>query len=155
VLLLGPRLETRLSALEPPNLLVGVERDASSEGVVGAAAAWARALHPSTRVVEVELPSAGPVLFGCTDEASGRVARMVDRLRELGIDADGCVVQGTDPAATLVDEAKILPATMLVVGTHGRTGVGGLALGSVAMKVVHASPCPVLVVPSSGRDLDA
>jgi nucleotide-binding universal stress UspA family protein len=147
LLLVGPHLETRLSALEPPNLLVGVERDDLSEAVVDVAATWAKALRLSTRVVEVAMPSAGPVLLRTTDEASAHVDRLVDRLRALGVDANACVVHGTDPAENLVDEATRWPATMAVVGTRGRTGVGRFALGSVAMKFVRTSPCPVLVVP--------
>jgi nucleotide-binding universal stress UspA family protein len=34
---------------------------------------------------------------------------------------------------------------MVAIATHGRTGVARVVLGSVAMKIVHASPCPVLV----------
>jgi nucleotide-binding universal stress UspA family protein len=37
---------------------------------------------------------------------------------------------------------------LIAMATHGRTGLGRVALGSVAMQVVHRSPCPVLVVPS-------
>lgn len=37
---------------------------------------------------------------------------------------------------------------MVVMGTHGRTGIAHLLLGSVAEKVVRAAPCPVVTVPS-------
>ena len=50
----------------------------------------------------------------------------------------------TRPRA-LVEFAKHLPAAMLAMSTHARTGWDRTALGSVAMKVVHDSPCPVLV----------
>jgi nucleotide-binding universal stress UspA family protein len=51
------------------------------------------------------------------------------------------------PAAPVIlHEASILPAQLLVVGTHGRTGLERLALGNVAEAVVCRSPCSILVV---------
>jgi nucleotide-binding universal stress UspA family protein len=48
------------------------------------------------------------------------------------------------PSATLVEVAE--GADMIVVGSHGRTGLSRLMLGSVAMAVVNHAPCPVVVV---------
>ena len=42
--------------------------------------------------------------------------------------------------------ARELPADMIVLGTHGRSGLGRLLMGSVAEQVVRKAPCPVLVV---------
>jgi nucleotide-binding universal stress UspA family protein len=51
------------------------------------------------------------------------------------------------PAETAILEAtKSLPADLVVVGTHGRTGLGRLALGSVAEAVVREAGCSTLVV---------
>jgi nucleotide-binding universal stress UspA family protein len=41
-----------------------------------------------------------------------------------------------------------LPASFVVVGTNARQGLARAVLGSVAMRVVHGAPCPVLVVRS-------
>ena len=49
-------------------------------------------------------------------------------------------------AETIVDYAKDLHADVIVVGTHGRSGVSRLLMGSVAEHVVRSAPCPVLVV---------
>ncbi|HLM63699.1 MAG TPA: universal stress protein [Acidimicrobiales bacterium] len=48
------------------------------------------------------------------------------------------------PAITLVEVAE--DADLLVVGSHGRTGLSRLVLGSVANGVVQHAPCPVVVV---------
>jgi nucleotide-binding universal stress UspA family protein len=48
------------------------------------------------------------------------------------------------PSTTLVEVAE--GADMVVVGSHGRTGLSRLMLGSVAMAVVNHAPCPVVVV---------
>jgi universal stress protein A len=51
------------------------------------------------------------------------------------------------PAApAILSAASELPAQLLVVGTHGRTGLRRIALGSVAEAVVRAAPCSVLTV---------
>jgi nucleotide-binding universal stress UspA family protein len=59
------------------------------------------------------------------------------------------------PAKEIVALASEATADMLVVGTHGRSGVGRWLLGSVAEKVVRYAPCPVLVArphPEHGRE---
>lgn len=58
-------------------------------------------------------------------------------------------VAGTagDPAQEILRYASRQPVDLIVVGTHGRTGVSRLLLGSVAERVVRGAGCPVLVVP--------
>jgi nucleotide-binding universal stress UspA family protein len=56
-----------------------------------------------------------------------------------------------DPAGMLVEKVKQGPHDLIVVGTHGRTGLVHLLLGSVAEKLVRLSPVPVLTVPPRGR----
>jgi nucleotide-binding universal stress UspA family protein len=65
-----------------------------------------------------------------------------------GVDAalatEECVKEG-DAAASIVQAAKETGCDMIVMGTHGRTGLGRLALGSVADQVVRKVVCPVLL----------
>jgi nucleotide-binding universal stress UspA family protein len=49
-------------------------------------------------------------------------------------------------AVAIVEEAKRLPADLIVIGTRGLTGLKHMALGSVAERVVREAPCPVLTV---------
>jgi nucleotide-binding universal stress UspA family protein len=49
-------------------------------------------------------------------------------------------------AAAIVDRAKDIQADMIVIGTHGRSGLPHMLLGSVAEKVVRAASCPVLTI---------
>lgn len=46
----------------------------------------------------------------------------------------------------IVEAAKALSADLIVIGTHGRTGLAHFFLGSVAEKIVRTAPCPVLTV---------
>jgi nucleotide-binding universal stress UspA family protein len=52
------------------------------------------------------------------------------------------------PGDEILKAARAWPADIVVIGSHGRSGVGRLLLGSVAEGVVRHSPCPVLVVRS-------
>jgi nucleotide-binding universal stress UspA family protein len=56
------------------------------------------------------------------------------------------LMQTGTPYQTIVDAAKSLKAHLIVMSTHGRTGVSHLLLGSVAERVVRTSPCPVLTI---------
>ncbi len=51
------------------------------------------------------------------------------------------------PFAEIVQYAKANNIDMIVLGTHGRTGISHLLIGSVAEKVVRKARCPVLTVP--------
>jgi len=49
-----------------------------------------------------------------------------------------------DTAKVILDVALEIGAGLIVMGTHGRTGLGRLLLGSVAEQVLRKAPCPVL-----------
>lgn len=66
-------------------------------------------------------------------------------LESVGEKATPEVVEG-DAASSIVARAEALGAQLVVVATHGRTGLARVALGSVAEKVVRHAPCSVLVV---------
>jgi nucleotide-binding universal stress UspA family protein len=56
-------------------------------------------------------------------------------------------------AATAICESAVTtPCDLIVMGTHGRTGIAHLFLGSVAERVVRTSPCPVLTIRGETRD---
>ncbi len=68
---------------------------------------------------------------------------------ETGVDASLYVVKGTTShvAEQLAQIAEDLDADVIVVGTHGRTPLGGLVLGSVTQRLLHATSRPVLALP--------
>jgi len=71
--------------------------------------------------------------------------RGVEVLRAAGFDATARVGHG-DPRESIVDVARAEHADLVVVGSHGRTGLAKLVLGSTATHVVTHAPCDVLVV---------
>lgn len=54
--------------------------------------------------------------------------------------------QGEDAALEIVRVAREINADLIVMGTHGRTGLRRLLMGSVAEQVVRKGPCPVLTM---------
>ncbi|WP_028812505.1 universal stress protein [Streptomyces flavidovirens] len=56
-------------------------------------------------------------------------------------------IEGGRPAAVLTNAAR--KAALLVVGSHGRTGLKRLMLGSVSAQVLHSAACPVAVLPTN------
>lgn len=71
-----------------------------------------------------------------------------DQLRKVGGAAGAdLVVVRYSPLSAITDEATQTPTSLVVVGTHGRSGLARLALGSVAETVMRDAPCSVLVVP--------
>jgi len=60
------------------------------------------------------------------------------------------VVEG-DPAGAIVDLAREAGADVIVIGSHGRTGLGRLLMGSVAEHVVRKASCPVLTVKTPAK----
>jgi universal stress protein A len=51
-----------------------------------------------------------------------------------------------DPATTICEVAKTHPCELMVMSTHGRTGLAHVFIGSVAERVVRYAPCAVLIV---------
>ena len=84
------------------------------------------------------------------------VEKMVERAREYvedvkkkagdsGVKAEALVREG-DTYKVIIDLAKKLACEVIVMGSHGRTGVKRLLMGSVTEKVIGYSACPVLVI---------
>jgi universal stress protein A len=71
-------------------------------------------------------------------------------LAELALPSDVKVTHrllSGDPSATILAELKTGAFDVIVLGTHGRTGLAHMLLGSTAEKLVRLSPIPVLTVP--------
>jgi nucleotide-binding universal stress UspA family protein len=73
------------------------------------------------------------------------LAHLVEHEVHGSVPADTTVRAGT-PAIEIVELAKSLPADLIVISTHGHSGLKHVFLGSVTEQVVRHAPCPVLVV---------
>lgn len=79
------------------------------------------------------------------EEGRLQLAAAEERLRAAGASFVSHIHVG-QPAEVIVREAASLACELIVMGTHGRGGMAGLVMGSVASRVVHLATCPVLLV---------
>ena len=79
------------------------------------------------------------------DDANKVAATAADTIRNAGMPVETAVREG-DPRSEIVAEAEDWGADLVVVGSHGRTGIKRLLLGSVAEYVVRHAPCSVELV---------
>ena len=82
-----------------------------------------------------------------TESAHKAMGGLLERARAAGVKAKSIVVMGT-PADAIVRTARTRRAELIVMGTHGRSGLSRVLLGSVASRVIATAPCPVLTVRS-------
>jgi nucleotide-binding universal stress UspA family protein len=77
--------------------------------------------------------------------AETQMAEHKKQLAAHGFLIETLVITGR-PASAIVEEASAGRFDLIVMGTHGRTGLTHALLGSVAERVVQKAPCPVLTV---------
>jgi len=78
-------------------------------------------------------------------EAEQSLGRYAQDLKGRGVEVETLVREGY-PASVIVDEAAGQSADLIVIGTHGHSGLKHMLLGSIAERVVQKAPCPVLTV---------
>jgi nucleotide-binding universal stress UspA family protein len=86
------------------------------------------------------------------DYVEGVVNAEVEKIRAAGVDAEGLVVDAVSVEDTILDVAESRGASLIVMGTHGRTGLARAVIGSVADRVLRRSPVPVVLVPLKAED---
>ena len=89
-----------------------------------------------------------PILEVVSQHATGDLERMLLELQDEGLSAEFAAHRGS-PERAIVAAAAEKGADLIVMGTHGRTGLAHVLLGSVAERVVRTAPCPVITVKPS------
>lgn len=85
-------------------------------------------------------------------QASEKIKEIAEK-HFAGFPVEILVIKPIKPVyAEIIEFAKNNNVDLIVISTHGRTGVKHLLLGSVAEQVVRQSPCPVTVVPIKSSD---
>ena len=138
------------------SLCVAVDLSEPSREALDQAADLARAVGADLTVAHVVAPP--PPVATDLLVAPGGVAAEAAREEEAALEAWRAVAEARagrpvrgrlltgDPARELVRLASEGGCDLVVMGTHGRTGLRRALLGSVAAAVVREAPCPVLVV---------
>ncbi len=137
-------------------VLLGIDNSAFSDAVVQAIVAQLKfeaneilVLH----VLEPEMAEAVPEMSAgyapeLQDEkkpAHLMVERIAEKLRAAGFKAETSVEIG-DPEVRILEAAAAWPADLIVVGSHGHTGIRDLLLGSVSESVARHAKCSVQIV---------
>jgi len=100
--------------------------------------------EPSEQPVEADLPE-------WRRDARARLEKFAAKYLSDGVKYQASVKRG-DPARAILETARALRPDLIVVATHGRTGLRHAFLGSVAEHVVRESRVPVLIVRKRGKD---
>jgi nucleotide-binding universal stress UspA family protein len=147
-------------------ILVPVDYSSSSRGALEFGADLAKKNGAALEIVHAwDRPSYVPE--GVTvRQGDGSTRSLIEMIREnaeremdefvaatklpAGVPCEKRLVSG-NPVARILDELERGRHDLLVIGTHGRTGLPHLLLGSVAEKLVRLSPVPVLTVPDPSR----
>ena len=79
------------------------------------------------------------------EQAEKKMARMTEQATKAGIRCEQQIRNGV-PFVEIIRYAKARKADMIVMGSHGRTGLRQMLVGSVAEKVVRKAHCSVLVI---------
>jgi nucleotide-binding universal stress UspA family protein len=124
-------------------MLVCHDGSSAADAVLAPTMTWAAALDLPVELVHVF----HPLDVASAEEPTAAICHALD---VLGPATPTHLVRHSRPAYAIADAVKELGASLVVMGTHGRTGLGRIALGSVAMTVVRSSECPVLTVRSAG-----
>lgn len=143
-------------------ILVATDFSPTSDHALSYARAMARSFGASLYLVHV-VPD--PVLASAWSEAYAydltalaerlrfdahqRLAEMAETIDDVAVRTEALV---GNPAAAITATAAEHGVDLIVMGTHGRTGVTHFFMGSVAERVVRTAPCPVLTVREAARD---
>ena len=138
-----------------PRIFVPFDFSASAERAL----AWAVDLQRTSRADAIRIvhainsrpPGTGDVSLDILLPNEGEVAalenKMLDSVRRYGGEATAKVVARANTVGDIIlDEAHTTDSDLIVIGTHGRTGVKRIVFGSVAEHVVRHAPCPVVTV---------
>lgn len=143
-------------------ILCPIDFSEASRAALEQAAAIAEWFGAAITVVHVSAPARvieGPLLFAAlpvgdvSDTRASRARRSLDEyvrpLRDRGLAVDAIVLEDDAVDGRILAIAETVHADFLVIGTHGRTGLDWLIVGSVTDKILRHATCPVLTVPPS------
>jgi nucleotide-binding universal stress UspA family protein len=124
-----------------------LERAAQLARLTGAELHLLHAYELPTMIGAVDVPLALPQEFFDRIREAAQI-QLEERVRKLttgGLTALGHLTQDT-PSRAILDSAAKVGSDLIVMGTHGRTGMKHVLLGSVAERTVRLASCPVMTV---------
>jgi nucleotide-binding universal stress UspA family protein len=131
-------------------ILFPTDFSSCSDAPLAYATVLARDTGATLLIVHVEEPplayGGGEMYYGTPEPDYAGLERMLANVRptDPAVPCERRLVSGS-PAETIVELAAAEEVDLIVMGTHGRTGLRRLLMGSVAEAVIREAPCPVLV----------
>lgn len=148
--------------MQTQNILVATDFSEASDLSLRAAAMLAKQFQSKVTVVHVFDPTplapiatramSGPDQLADKEHIEAAIHERLESIREeifadIG-DVKAVLVMASSPANAICDYAAKEGVDLIVLSTHGRTGLDHLLIGSVAERVVRHAPCPVLTLRS-------
>ena len=134
------------------NLLVAIDFSQIAPVVIAQAESLAKATKSKLWLIHIAAPD--PEFIGYKsgpqterDFLDRQLQEWAEQLRQKGIDAVALLIQGPT-IETILEEARKLSADLIVVGSHGHTGLYKVLVGSVSEGILRKAECPVLIVPA-------
>jgi universal stress protein A len=138
-------------------ILTATDFSPGSDDAVARAVELAKQMHASLEILHVVELGTEPFPFGLLDVKNEgdffayierELTRRVETAQRAGVDCSFKSVDGK-PAEEIVRRARDIGAELIVLGTHGRSGLAHALFGSVAEQVVRRADRPVVMVPIS------
>jgi nucleotide-binding universal stress UspA family protein len=138
------------------HILVPIDFSEHADRALDYAMAWCRQCHAHLTLIHViqslsdvgiDLTPALPAahLESLEAELTQHMKGYLQRVEDAGVTGDLIMAHG-GPFEKTIEVVQARQIDLIIMGSHGRTGVGHLLLGSMAEKLVRLAPCPVLVV---------
>ena len=150
LVLVGPHCRTALLPAERGRMLVCSDGSDFSDAIAPVAGGWCDRLGLEPWLTEVTGPDEDPepahrlVPNREVEAAQERLDDLSARLVTATASARTRVLHGS-PGTSIAWFAERLPAALVAMATHGRSGLTRLTMGSVANEVIRHAPCPVLI----------
>lgn len=127
-------------------ILLATDGSRYSDSAAAMAARMSRLCKLPVTIVSVTVPSHSEARRSV---ATSAVARVAEAFSRADVSADPRVVEAAQPDVGIIETAKAVGADLIVVGSHGRSGlIEKVLIGSVSERVLGAATCPVMVVKS-------
>lgn len=136
------------------NLLLATDGSESAEPAIQEAINIAKSCSGRLTLLSItevnpEYEALAPELADKTQEETREHLRSVKRRAAYqGVPCEIISHRGEEPYRFIVEEAAGRKVDMIIMGSHGRTGLKRLLMGSVTARVIGHAPCKVMVVPS-------
>ena len=152
---LTARADEEANGGEIDRVLVPTDGSGAAEAAVDHAVAVADACGAAVRVLSVvdtralaaqsELAPSDAVIESLEERSEHAVNEVAERCEEAGLSVETAVARGA-PSRAICEDADESGADLVVMGTHGRSGLDRVLLGSVAERTVRHAPVPVMAV---------